>query len=740
MLKALIKRPLAFGVLLILIITLFYMIGWGFEKEPSPHPNIEGKNDHDIVTVTGKVYQIQQKQEKQIIYISNQKSKTIIYHSSPKDISIGNVIQATGSLTQFQTARNPGNFNQQYYNYKQGIYAQVFAKKLKIIDSNVNPLLHALSRFRTTWKNRLLSELGEKNGNTLAAVILGDQADMDSDLKELYQKNGIGHILAISGLHISFIGLLGYKLLRHMGLSFQISGFMGITILILYALMVGLTISTIRAVTMFVVRVGADITGRVYDMLTSLSIAALMVIIFKPMYLKDSGFLLSFGAILGIIWVYPFLKSWIPCKFKWMDGFYASAAINIVLFPLILYFYFEFPLYSFLLNILVIPLMSLLLGMGVLGLLVYPLVVLPGPLFIKGCGLILDVYQGLCHVAGKLPISRWVTGKPAIWQIVVYYVILGGIIVVFYQYNWLENHQEQVREKIAILAGVVTAICVVSLHPIRDSSFNFTMLDVGQGDGIYLHSPDGRDYFFDGGSSDIKQVGKYRIEPYLKCQGVGNLEYVFISHGDADHMNGIEEMLKRQELGVRIKRVVIATERVQDDALLGLVETARNNGVKVYVMGAKERMDGKVSITCIQPDEAYEGEIGNASSMILSVSYKDLSILLTGDVEGTGMKELEERLGNSEYKKELKLPDTYQILKVPHHGSRNGTTEKLLSQVQPVLSLISAGENNSYGHPHKETVKRLEDVESRIESTQEHGAITIKRKKGSYIIAPWSSD
>lgn len=171
---------------------------------------------------------------------------------------------------------------------------------MQITDKSVDVFREKLAVFRAGWKELLVREMGEREGGVLAAILLGEKSDMDPEMKELYQVNGIGHILAISGLHLSFAGLGAYRLFRRLTGSYKAGGLAGGMLLFLYVSMIGMTVSVLRAWVMFLFRVGADVTGRKYDMPTALSVAAVIAVGSNPLYLYDGGFLLSFGALLAI--------------------------------------------------------------------------------------------------------------------------------------------------------------------------------------------------------------------------------------------------------------------------------------------------------------------------------------------------------------------------------------------------------------------------------------------------------
>lgn len=706
------------------------------------------------VTLTGIVTKQEQKKDYQILYLKNQ--QVIVYlkkdniNQKQDDVKlsniksqnteyifkIGNEIQVKGELEFFDVPTNPGMFDQKFYYAKQGIHGCIWAEEIKKTSSKTLPLQEMLSQLKFHWKEQLIQVMGEKKGGILSAVLLGDKSELEPDLQELYRLSGIGHILAISGLHMSFLGVGLYGLLRRRGISFLTAGSIGILFLCLYTMMIGWGVSSMRALVMFIVRMGADISGRVYDGPTSLSLAALVIVGLQPMYLLDAGFLLSFGAVLGMQLVYPVLEAvWLPPRPKLLmvgeklppsykikrtllKSLLASLSIHMMILPIMLYFYFEFPPYSMLLNLLVIPLMSWVLGAGIFGsafLLAIPFV---GEMLLKSCGIVLNWYEILCTQSFRLPFHRVVTGQPEKWKLFVYYTVLfGGLL--FWNKRKQRQREEDKRASVKLQRteqGVVVLTLLLLLLISRPKSgLEVTMLDIGQGDCIFLRTKNVT-CLIDGGSSDVGSVGKYRIEPFLKSQGVAVLDLVFISHGDADHMNGIEEMLERQEQGVRIRGLVLPPKSVWDEKLKTLAQLAQEHESKVYTMQQGEMLEmGSLSLECIQPEAESTLTPGNEASMVLSVAYEAFSMLCTGDAEGTGEAQMIQNLPKK----------NYTVLKVAHHGSKNSTKDTFLKVCSAPYALISAGRDNRYGHPHEETIQRLQADGSHVITTQEAGAIML---------------
>ena len=746
------KRPCCLLATAILLIQLV-LVGW-FQISRDLKPSYLEQNylENENVIIKGNVYDVDKLTSYSVYYLKDiqvyrkstwvkiNRERVLVNVKDSDSIMVGNIIQAAGKIYFFQENRNPGNFNQKFYYQKQHIHAQIWSTQIQINNQKTDLLKENLFEIRESIKNMLLHSLGKDAGNSMAAILLGDKKDLDQTIKQLYQKGGIGHILAISGLHMSFIGIGMYQVLRKIGLGFSASGIIGIFFLLLYTMMIGIGVSSLRAIIMYIIRMGAEILGRDYDLLTSLSIATVIIVLWQPLYLFDAGFLFSFGAVLAMILINPLFEqtSCIP------KIFCPGIAIQVMLLPMTMYFYFEIPTWSVLTNIIVIPCMSILIGVGIVGILFlfifYPI----GNLILQLCKAILWGYEKLCMFMIDVPFGRIVTGKPSIWIMLTYYTIL--LISYFIWKYWdIQAEKQKYKSKsrkdlietekkegqriglksryFAIRSVVCTiALCgIVCLSYHKKGNLEITMLDVGQGDGLFIHTPNGTNCLIDGGSTDVSQVGLYRLIPFLESNGVGCLDYIFISHGDEDHINGVKEMLESQKLNIKIKALVLPVKEVWDDKLKDLSKTAEENHTKVIIMSAGQQFveykkNMSFTLTCIGPVKNYSGENGNAASMVLDLKFDEFDMLFTGDLEGEGETQLIE---SGSLRK-------YDILKIAHHGSKNSTPEKFLEITSPSVVLISAGVNNRYGHPHQETLERLNKGKRTIYNTQHQGAIHIK--------------
>ena len=790
------KRPLCAICVLFLVIQSIRVLFFGVEEmQPSALEKAVSCGEKQV-ELAGTVYRIEQKKKVTAVFLKDStvsaadqtfnESEILVYISQNETerstgLKIGNRIAVSGEAETFEPARNPGNFDQKTYYLRQGIHVLVWAEQYSIQSHAAKPVRQFLSEIKGRWNELLLRHLGDYYGGTMSAILLGEKSGLDAEMKTMYQKCGISHLLAISGLHMTFLGMGIYNLLRKAGCGFALSGMAGGILLILYSLMIGAGVSSLRALIMFLVRIGAEITGRDYDLLTSLFLSAAILCFQQPLYLTDAGFQLSYGAILGIALLSPVFSEMFGCaqisdrkrrlerrktgRLLWLqdkgttallwglNGLSTSLAVNVLLLGPLLWFYFEIPPYSVFLNLIVIPVMPVAMGAGVAGSALCLLSDPVGGVVLQSCGGVLRCYDQVCTWAGMLPCDRFVAGKPdGIW-IVAYYLVLAGLWLLFrYITGKREREEEQRNSRDTIINNSRDTITNENRRPCRESrrscrfpgcgmlvfavgmalicrggsrlpdEVQVTVLDVGQGDGSHIRH-DSFNCLIDGGSSDVSSVGTYRLEPYFLSQGVDTLDYVFVTHGDDDHISGVREMLENQIFGVKIRNLVMPPSEYHDEKLAGLAQTAVKNGTRVTVMDPGDKIttgaaDGKTGLllTCIGPESAMGVEPGNETSLVLDLSFGEFDMLFTGDVEGTG----EERLISSG------LLRDYDVLKAAHHGSKNSGTEEFLRITEPEYVVISAGVDNRYGHPHAETLQRLDDAGCTVCSTQDNGAVMIR--------------
>jgi competence protein ComEC len=414
---------------------------------------------------------------------------------------LGSRVSVQGRLSGFPRATNPGQFSSaEYY--------QILKTDFRIYESTVTAVGRSYSRYREalygvkTVLGQTLERFFEaEDASIMRTMLLGESGQTDAEIKKLYQRNGIVHILAISGLHISLIGMGIYRLLRKLAVPIPIVVLLAIAVMYSYGVMTNMGTSSIRAIMMFGLRLVAQLLGRTYDLLTALAAAAVLLLLEQPLYLNHSGFLFSFLAVLSIGLFIPALngpppkkdpgkqsnipsknlsksnknlstpynnssisnhnsikssrypnqsnrsliqsagQSIVHCKRKKLHPQTASllckaagalssgVGLSAVTLPVSLSFYYQFPLYSILLNLLVIPLMSLVMLTGIITMTVGMVLPVAGKITSVVPTVILALYEYICRLCDSLPGSNLILGKPEVWQLAVYGMILFFLTV-----------------------------------------------------------------------------------------------------------------------------------------------------------------------------------------------------------------------------------------------------------------------------------------------------------------------
>ncbi|MCI9327846.1 DNA internalization-related competence protein ComEC/Rec2 [bacterium 1xD8-48] len=629
---------------------------------------------------------------------------------------LGSTVKLSGKVRAFERATNPGQFDAFSYYQISGISYRLSQAEISAKTVKYNRFMEALHTFRGFLSAELSKALPQTEASVMQTMLLGEKRGMEKELKALYQRNGIAHVLAISGLHISLLGMGIYRLFRRGKIPMKAAAGLSFVLMFLYGAMTGFSVSAVRAVFMFSIQMLGIILERTYDMVTAAALAAAVILIKQPLYLRHSGFWFSFGCVLGIGLLLPALtergrgKS-IPALVK---GFLGGVGMAAVTFPLYLKFYYQFPVYSVFLNFLVIPLMSLLMAAGLFLLvcqILFPPAAAPFSCFIKG---VLLVYEKACGVSESLPGHLFTPGEPEDWQLAVYFLVLVFVIIA------------RKNTKLAARWGMILAGAVILI--IRPpGGLLLTFLDVGQGDCIYIENEDKSRYLVDGGSSSVSGVGEYRILPFLKSQGASLLDAVFVTHPDEDHCNGIRELLAEGEKqGIRIDTLILPDIAVsaRGESYLALVDAAGESGIPVAYISRGQRIErGELSLICLHPGEGEASGEPNEYSIVMRLVYKGFSALLTGDVEGAGELQLTRLLQENDKFQEV------TVLKAAHHGSRNSTGADFLGAARPGLAVISAGKNNKYGHPHAEMIERLKGAGCVIYETSKDGAVMVRADK-----------
>lgn len=755
------RRPLLLASLCLVAVTGALLHFGLFDRVPEGQVSAAALAPGETVTLTGQVYE----KDSQSIFLKSVniissavasqqkipcKDNFICLLEQAESVPLGSVVTVEGSFCPFSAATNPGEFDSAEYYRIQGIGGKVEEAVSVSVGEGRWRLREALYRLRRALILRLERVFPEREAGILCALLLGDKAGLDSEVKELYRRNGILHILSISSLHITLLGMSVYRLLRKCRVPACPAAIAGCVLLLLYGMLTGFGVSACRAIGMYLLRMLAEVIGRTYDMLTAMGVMAAVLTVKNPYYLRHAGFLLSFASIVGIGVVYPTLdrvfkgkdRRKLHISGKLWEAVLAGGSITLATLPVQLWFYYQVPVYSVALNVLVLPCMKLIMGVGLLTL-------LPGLGFLSiiDC-LIFQWYEQLCRLFDRLPFHTWNPGKPRLWQVTVYYLLLFAVI-------WLGAYFERLKcrrresmtpdgqtkgrwrkrpaERLCLGVALLLAVGVLGFGAPAENQVLF--LDVGQGDCILVRTASGENYLFDCGSSSRSRVGKYVLLPCLRYYGIQKLDGIFLSHPDTDHINGALELLTMgEESGVGIKQLILP--ELSGEAYAALWEQLGQEvsrwgempSVPVSYLRAGESWQcGSAAFTCLHPGPNWADGDTNEYSLCIYAEFKGekgFDLLLTGDVEGAGEAALLEELRSRKI-------SGVTVLKVAHHGSRNSTSEEFLAQVQPQAAIISCGSNNRYGHPHRELLERLKTCGAVPLVTYETGAVILREDRGN---------
>ena len=681
----------------------------------------------------------------------------------------------TGKLKACSEVENPGEFPAKDYYYANGI------RYILMVESQIPVDRPPFSVSRTAFLfGRQLASIyedcvSEKERGLFKAMVLGDKSELSEEVRELYEENGVAHLLAISGLHVSVIGGWIFARLRKRGVGYGLSCLSGGLLLAVYGSMVGFGSSVTRATAMYLIFLLSQYYGADYDIPSSLAFAGSVLLLSSPLRIRESGSILSFASVFAIGMVCPWVKEkresrskdagkegeltvkdweiWLrektglalkkghpPLTVRFFDQLSVSLVISMVTVPLLLRFFYGWSPYSILLNLIVLPAMMPVmlsaLGGGVAGSLISlwsrPFGIKAGFVLCLPAEILLRLFDCLFRGVRRLPFSYLLTGCPAIWQMVLLYGIEIGAAWLWYRRSWRQ------------LAAMGAVLCIVMImNPGR--SLKMTMLSVGQGECILLRLPGGTCMMVDGGSSSRKEIGKYVICPALKYYGVSQLDFVLITHMDDDHISGIRELLEKD---CPIRNLIVpqmGQAEEKDTHFLRMVALAEGKGVRVHrIQQGNQLPCGQVRFSCLSPWPGLAAENRNAYSVVLYLEYGAFDALLTGDLEGDQEEQLVLWIRNYENrKKEPLLPglkDGLSLLKVAHHGSSHSSLSDFLNLFKPWTAIISAGKNNHYGHPHKETLDRLKAAgvpPDEIYATPWAGAVELETDGTRFRIGYW---
>ncbi len=609
-----------------------------------------------------------------------------------------------------EPASNPHCYDQAQDLRSRGIWLTGLTESVRTGPAR-NSLSMRLRNRIITLREKFFSKLPgtESEKALLRGILFGDTENLDEDIEEDFRTGGIAHVLAVSGLHIGV--LYGFYQGIKKKFSSPVIDIVFWVFLFIYSAMTLFAVSVLRAVFLLIIKETGTRTDRRYDLLTALAAAAGILVIYRPSVMFGASFQLSFLAVFAMGILVPRLALKLP------GGIASAIGIQAGLLPYMMYLFNQAPLLAFIWNVPVLFLTGILVPLGACSLGIF------------ACGNFLSGMTGrLSVIAGKitgflfhittLPLPglsamlEW-TGRTAAcdgrftlmtpsapaWVLVCFYGFLFFLSSETFEIMRLRKSRREAARAFLVLIAVTALVFTVSTSPFDKA--DIVMVDVGQGDCVHLKLPGRTDVMIDGGGKVNTNIGDNVLKPYLLKNGRSDLDLALVTHLHTDHYKGIQELT--QVFPVR-------------------------DAVTEGVRGDRIRIGDTCTVELLAPEPGERDEEDeNRNSLIFRITVKGVTMLVTGDLSEEGERMLLER-----YRGTGKL--RADILKVGHHGSRFSSCEEFLAEVRPEVALIGVGKDNTYGHPTKEALDRLEKAGAKICRTDEDGAIGIRIKEDSMEI------
>ena len=614
-------------------------------------------------TVAGYVYDCQNSEDKTVLKIKGKENLLINYYDH-FECKLGQKIKAIGEMKEPKNNTNFYLFNYKKYLLSEKINYTFTAHNIEVIN-NHQPILYKI-------KNILNEHIKNyKSKAYLNALVLGNDNDINEDIEESYQTNGISHLLAISGAQITLFStalLYVFNKIFSKNTSYVIT----ITFLLIYLFITNFSASVLRATLFFIILTINKQFELKINTLSLLILTASLLLIINPYYIYSLGFTLSFT-----VSFYLLLFKDIISKYK--NYFSKTLVISLIAFfastPIIINSFFKLNLLSPLINIYFVPLMTFI---------IYPIALIT--FIFKPLDLIfLNLVTIMENASIKLSSINFL--NLSLCHLGIFFFIIYYVVITLILYKWLKG-------KNYILILFLILMFHHNINYLNPAS-SLTMLDVGQGDSflIKLKHNKGNILIDTGGIASYDDKKPYDIAenitiPYLQAEGIDHLDYLIITHGDFDHIGMAINLINN----FKVENVIFNIGQY-NDLEQNLINLLKQKNIPYYQNINKINLENS-KLEFLNYKE-YDNE--NDNSNIIYIVINNTKLLFMGDAGA----EVEEDL-----LKEYNLKDI-DILKVGHHGSKTSSSKKFINSINPKYSIISVGENNSYGHPNKEVLDNL---------------------------------
>ncbi len=648
-------------------------------------------------------------------------------------------VQLVGvQLTKPPPQRNPGEFNYAFYLTSHGIVATGYATDVNPLPQRHPTLWQIIARFRSHLLRSFDDHFSQPYAGFLKALVLGYRFELDNTIKQKFQLAGLMHVLAISGLHVGLLTLFLFTVFRLVQIPSRWHYGILMLFLIGYSMVTGAQPPVIRATVMITLWSIGKLLSRQVNPLNVLFAAVLGILMVQPNQLFWVGFQLSFLAVLFILIGMQGLSRW-----QWLQQFqqrsmwhyrlvkygiipvWVTAWAQLGTLPIVIQVFHIFSPISFLLNLIVIPGITLILYLSILYLIVTPIT--PG----IGRGIAWatqGILQGVWHVVDRavaLPFSSFEISSSMTVPLAL--LAIGALVCVGVP-----------SRRMRIISGYSLLLLFLGWqfwHQIRQPQADFIAIDVGQGDALVFRTASGKVVLIDTGPGAKKGDRPFRaIQSVFNHLGIHHIHRLLISHPHWDHMGNLLSILQQYPVDSLYYPGIAFQYRWQDSVRIWAqranVPTRALNAGQIVPVDESSRLF--VLSPFLPPGKAPKGiqvtgRVLNNHSLVVLLKMGKTAILLPGDAEQEAERNV---LVWGQWLKAT-------ILKAPHHGSRTSSIAKWLKRVHPDVAILSVGEGNRFGHPHPDVLKRYHQLGIRILRTDKNGAIWLQYRKHQWETVPW---
>ena len=638
-------------------------------------------------------------------------------------IAYGQRLSLKGHIWRSDPVTNPYEFDFGAYLARNGLSNYATAKIEDIVvESETRGPAALIPKARAAIGHRI-DELFPTGAGMVRALVLGDRSMLSDEMRDALNATGTAHLISISGLHVTVLAFALFSVLRPLMKRGWASA---ATVLALcaYGVLIGFPAPFFRALVMFGVLSFAPVLGVPSDPITRLAAAALLTLTARPLLLEDVSFVLSYGASAGILLLLPPLESllcldrlrdrkpeksrvrrlWARLRLYLPELFCVSLSAQLATLPAVVAFFGVQSLVSLPFNLICVPLCMLGYLFALAALLASAILLpmgVPFALFGEGLFRLLDV---VTRLSARLPVTAIRLGRYSGWLVALHMaLLLAG--------SELSALRVNIRRFLPLsllgLALIASAMTFVRAWP-----FSVVFLDAGQADCAVVRSR-GRTYLIDVGDT-YTPVADYLSATCLRLDGI------FLSHPHQDHAGGLNDVLAAFKPGaIYVPRGWFDQEGTVAPILEGMA-LADQMGVEIRELSSGDVIDlsPTARLTVYSPDPERPPESVNDLSLLTLIESDAGTLLFTGDLSSEGEPDV--------------IPSA-QVLKVAHHGSSRGTSDRFLKACSPQVAIISVGENN-YGHPAEETLEKLERAGAEIYETLNCGAITLTNRGGKWRV------